>query len=142
MTGADVVQEARRWVGVPFHWGGSNEHGTDCFGLLLGVARNLGMTDWQPPNYSRQFDDPLLYSFLEHLCFCRGVGRPASIPPIRAGMVVQFMAHRRAHHLAIATGPPGAALIHTDSTHGVVESGFSDRLFDRLHAVWEFKGLD
>lgn len=38
-----MVNEARRWIGTPFHAQGSRRDiGCDCFGLIMGVAREIG----------------------------------------------------------------------------------------------------
>jgi NlpC/P60 family putative phage cell wall peptidase len=45
-TRADVVAEARSWIGTPFHWQASLKgKGCDCKGLVVGVARELGMPE-------------------------------------------------------------------------------------------------
>jgi len=48
-TRADVVTEARTWIGTPFHHQGRVKGvGVDCIGLVIGVARTLGAV---PPNF-------------------------------------------------------------------------------------------
>ncbi len=48
MTPADVVREAREWLGTPFHWQASVKGaGCDCKGLVSGVARELGLPEAQ-----------------------------------------------------------------------------------------------
>jgi cell wall-associated NlpC family hydrolase len=44
-TGSDVVLAARSWLGVPFQWQQSNRFGCDCKGLIVGVARELGLPE-------------------------------------------------------------------------------------------------
>ena len=39
---ADVVEEARRFLGAPYEWGGMTEGGIDCSGLVHMAYRRLG----------------------------------------------------------------------------------------------------
>jgi hypothetical protein len=43
MTGDQVVQAARRFLGVPFKLHGRSEHGMDCLGLVVCVAKQFGL---------------------------------------------------------------------------------------------------
>ena len=44
----DIVAEAERWIGTPFHWQGAvRGKGCDCKGLIVGVARDLGLPEAQ-----------------------------------------------------------------------------------------------
>ena len=46
ITRADVVTLARGWVGTPFHHQARLKGvGVDCVGLVIGVARELGMVE-------------------------------------------------------------------------------------------------
>lgn len=42
-TGAEVVAQVRRWLGVPYLFGGTTRRGVDCSGLILNVAAALGI---------------------------------------------------------------------------------------------------
>ncbi|MEO3935413.1 transglycosylase SLT domain-containing protein [Dermatophilaceae bacterium Soc4.6] len=43
VSGADVVTDARKYLGVPYVWGGTDPHtGLDCSGLLQRVYKDLG----------------------------------------------------------------------------------------------------
>lgn len=44
LTGADVVAEAKRFVGLRYLWGGTSAWGFDCSGLVWNVFRVLGKT--------------------------------------------------------------------------------------------------
>lgn len=56
VTRAQIVQEARSWVNVPFkHMGRSRQEGVDCVGLVVCVARALGVpVEDYPTNYTRR----------------------------------------------------------------------------------------
>jgi cell wall-associated NlpC family hydrolase len=43
-TGLQVVQEARRFLGVPYLWAGMSAYGVDCSGLTYRVYQRLGHT--------------------------------------------------------------------------------------------------
>lgn len=44
VTKADVVAAARDWIGTPYiHQHRMKGHGVDCVGLVIGVARELGL---------------------------------------------------------------------------------------------------
>lgn len=45
-THADVVAEARTWIDTPVHHQARIKHvGVDCIGLVIGVARELGLVE-------------------------------------------------------------------------------------------------
>ena len=44
LTGANVVTEAKRFVGLRYLWGGASAWGFDCSGLVWNVFRTLGKT--------------------------------------------------------------------------------------------------
>lgn len=43
-TGADVVADAKRYLGVPYVFGGTTDAGLDCSGLVQKVYGDLGIT--------------------------------------------------------------------------------------------------
>lgn len=62
-TRAEVVAEARSWIGTPFqHQQRLKGVGVDCAGLVIGVARELGLVaaDFDVTGYSRAPDGTLL----------------------------------------------------------------------------------
>ncbi len=91
-TGADVVAGARKYLGVPYVWGGTNPAtGLDCSGLVQRVYSDLGIT---LPRVSRDQ---------------ARVGRPvAGLDQARPGDLLAF--GEPVHHIAIYIG--GGKMIH------------------------------
>lgn len=44
VTGADVVADAKRYLGVPYVWGGESTSGMDCSGLVQQTFSDLGVS--------------------------------------------------------------------------------------------------
>jgi cell wall-associated NlpC family hydrolase len=44
VTGSDVVNEAKTWLGVPYVWAGNTRSGIDCSGLVQQTYKALGIT--------------------------------------------------------------------------------------------------
>ena len=70
MTGAYVVKAARGWLGTPYlHQGRLKGIGVDCAGLIIAVARELGLLppEFDVTGYSRQPDGQLLSHCDRHM---------------------------------------------------------------------------
>ena len=140
-TGAEIVREARRWIGTPYqHQASCFGAGCDCLGLLRGVWRTLyGDEPEQAPPYSRDWSEPsrdevLWRAAARHL---RGKSRENA----EAGDVLLFRMRDGsvAKHLGIAAEiGPTPSFIHAYSGHGVVESSFTRPWKARLVARFAF----
>lgn len=49
-----IVEEAKTWVGVPFRHLGRNRRGVDCIGLVICVAHELNLSDFDTKQYARR----------------------------------------------------------------------------------------
>lgn len=52
-TPADVVTAARSYIGVRWHHQGRSRAGLDCAGLVVCVAHDLGLSDFDTRDYGR-----------------------------------------------------------------------------------------
>ncbi len=91
-----IVDEALTWVGVPYKHAGRNRMGVDCAGLLVKVAHELGVSNYDNTNYSPR---PNQNEFLKALrgnldrIGCKDLGHGdiavfrAPIAPVHCGIV-------------------------------------------------------
>lgn len=118
---ADVVVAARSWIGTPYHHQARVKSvGVDCAGLVVGVARELGLVapDMDVAGYARRPDG---WSFLawadEYM---------ARVPRSEMGpghcVVVRFGKHPQ--HIGIVGDylHGGLSIVHALAGRGVVET--------------------
>lgn len=141
ITRADIVDEARRWIGTPFqHQASLRGVGCDCLGLLRGVWRALyGEEPEAIPSYGPAWalashDELFLAGLQRHFV----VIAPNSAA---AGDVVLFRmrAHFPASHAAILAD--GSSLVHAHDGANVAEIAFANAWRRRLGGAFSFPGL-
>jgi cell wall-associated NlpC family hydrolase len=99
VTGADVVAEARQWLGVKYRHQGRSRAGVDCIGLPAVVRAGLGLPTLDVTGYARTS------TAFEMLDFCRAhmvEVTPAEIQP--GDILVQIDGIGR--HMAIVCDYP------------------------------------
>lgn len=122
VTAGQVVAQARSWIGTPWcHQGRSRVLGVDCAGLVICVARALGLVapDFDVSGYPRMPDGSLQR-------LCAELMQP--IDALELGCVVllaidpQARGAAAAQHLALVGNyrSSGYSLIHAASVHGRV----------------------
>lgn len=135
---ADIIAEARRWLGTPFqHQGRMRGVGCDCLGLVAGVALALGYIDQQPPaDYGRRPDGRRLAAALDTYLTCKqGAPEPGDI-------VLMTWRINPMHVAIVGDSVSPFSLIHAASEFGrVVEHGADANWQRRILAVYEFKGV-
>ena len=128
-TAISTIDVARSYMGTPWKHGGSSRNGVDCFGLVLCVARDLGLP--APDLVYSPLPDLYLFDFLPR--FCRRVAEP------QAGGLVRMTVAGRPQHLAIVGEHPsgGLSLIHAYMPLSrVVEHRLDDRWRRRIVSAW------
>jgi len=119
-TRTDVVAAARAWLGTPFHHQARLQGvGVDCVGLVIGVARTLGLVapDFDVDAYPRQPDGKSLMHLVQmHM---RGLHADEAMQP---GDVVVVRFDRDPQHLGILGDyrHGGLSIIHAAAEPGRV----------------------
>jgi cell wall-associated NlpC family hydrolase len=118
LTGARkiVVQEAKRWLGTPYCYGGVDGECFDCSGFVTNVFRKIGV--------------PLPRSARDMY----GVGEELSASAIRPADLVFFRntAGPGITHVGIAIG--ARQFIHASSSRGVIMTSLDDAYYRKHYA--------
>ena len=134
-----IVQEARSWIGTPYHHQASLKGvGCDCLGLIHGVWRAIyGEEPEAPPPYTPDWaeargSETLLHAATRHL-------QVIEAADAGAGDVVLFRwrDHLPAKHCAILTGP--AMMIHAHEVAPVAEVPLGPWWQRRMAAAFRFR---
>lgn len=109
-----ILSEAKKWLGVPYRYGGNDKSGVDCSGLIVGVFDNaLNMK--LPRNSAKQNE------------FCIDIDRKGLQP----GDLVFFDTTRNHNghvsHVGLYIGD--GRMIHSSSSKGVIVSAIDDNYY-------------
>jgi cell wall-associated NlpC family hydrolase len=130
---ANVVAAARRYIGVRWHHQGRSTAGIDCIGLVVCVARDVGIE--AAKHDVRDYDKLPSNGILERLLsphLLPGEGLPGDIMLFRFNLEPQ--------HLAIVTN---YGMVHAFiQAHKVVESRIDDLWRSRLVRTFSFPGVE
>lgn len=144
-TRADIVAEARRWLGTPFHHQASLQGvGCDCIGLIAGVAAALGMPEaeaWrQDVRYTGYGPLPLPDKLL---AACRDYLDAVPVPDAIAGDILLFTMRADPMHFGLLSCVDGRRyVIHAWSPNGkVVEQGIDEKWQRRIVGAYRYRGI-
>jgi cell wall-associated NlpC family hydrolase len=131
-TRADIVATARSYLGVRWHHQGRNRAGLDCIGLVIVVAKDLGLSDYDIDGYGRVPDGKSLRATM---CEQMDLLKRDPLP----GDVLLFAFQRNPLHTAIVTD---TGMIHAfANARKVVEHGFDDTWRKRLVCAFSYRGI-
>lgn len=134
ITAAELVVEAREWLGVPFLHQGRTRNGVDCIGFVAAMCATRGVVAPLanlPHNYSRN-PQALLVDAI------RMLGTPTTL---EAGCLI-LMQWPRTEHASHAGIYTGTSMIHCNEAVGkVVEHGYSTPWPERTVSLWRIPGV-
>ncbi|RYG48557.1 hypothetical protein EON79_04125 [bacterium] len=148
VTGEAILQEARKWIDVPYHHDGrSREGGVDCAGLFAVVLGALGVDVIDRRGVSRDdVYEAMLATFALHaervghgLLTAEAMLGESEWEGPKAGDALVFRGRAMPNHVAIATG--NGRMIHAYSSVGkVLEQPIGPAWIGRCSGVWRYKG--
>lgn len=134
-----IVEEARKWVGVPFRHAGRDRLGIDCVGLPIKILHFLGFTDWDDTDYSRSVNPARMKGEIE--LFCERI--EGGSEQAKKADLLWFNVCGAAQHVGIYTGEKDNTIIHAYESAGkVVEHIFNDKWKRRVESVYRFVGIE
>jgi len=137
--GLDVVAAARGFIGVPFrHQGRRRDTGVDCAGLVILVAHELKLSEFDYRTYGRLPVADRMRQFLNAHMDC--------VANWQAGDVLLMTLEREPQHLAVltavATQDNLARIVHSHAQVGKCVEHNLDALWrSRVRGAWRFRGL-
>ncbi len=135
--------EARRWIGTPWHHQASLRGvGSDCIGLISGVAKELGMpeaaafeTDPEIRGYGK---DPVPHLLL---AACARYLDPVDVRAARMGDIF-LMRFKEPRHFAMLTCRAPEQIIHAYAQmRKVTETGLDAVWRGRIVSAWRYRGV-
>lgn len=138
MKRAEIVAEARTWIGTPFHHQAVLKGvGVDCRGLLLGIARAFDIPAQDVSGYGRE---PNLTQMAAAL---RSQMHEIPVALAEAGDVIWMAFDKDPMHLGILTDI--GTIIHATTSvqpPRVVEHGFRPPWSARARCAFMFPGVE
>jgi cell wall-associated NlpC family hydrolase len=132
ITRPQIITEARKFLGARWQHQGRTPTAIDCAGLIIKVAHNLGITDFDETNYARRPDSLRLMELLnQHAVKTKSHGQPGDI------LLLSFQG--AAQHLAIMTD---IGMIHAyAAARKVVEHAVNEQWRSRIVDIYQYPGV-
>lgn len=134
-TPANIIAEAKTWVGVPFKHQGRSRLGVDCAGMLVELLRAAGTLPAsysEPRNYGRG-PSPELGEIVQRYCVRTDQAAPATL------ILIRWPRESVPSHVALCTG---RNLIHCYERAGrVVEHIYGEPWLRMTDSVWKLPSV-
>ena len=137
MDNQKIVDCARTFIGTPYHHQGRvKKAGIDCCGLIICIAKELGLSQFDIDGYSRFADGVELSELFYQNC-------PKAYH-LEQGKIAIFRIKKRPQHCGIiAEADSGFTLIHAYQSAGkVVEHQVSEWWSDRIVQLFSFPSVE
>jgi cell wall-associated NlpC family hydrolase len=133
----EIVAAARAYVGAPWRHQGRSRQGLDCAGLVVLVARDLGLSDYDSTSYRRHAQG---LAFVDHF---RSRMDPVPVTEMRPGDVLVFADHAYPCHASIVSERHGVPyMIHAHAMRRkVVEEPYGGEWPGKVKFCFRFRGL-
>lgn len=132
MTRDEIVAAARSYLGTRYHHQGRNRAGIDCAGLIVCVARDLGVEVGDVAGYARTPDGDSLRRAVE--------GQAVRVATAQPGDILLMRFDGDPQHLAIMTD---YGMIHSYAqARRVVEHRVDAEWAKRIVAAYQFPGVE
>lgn len=144
-TRADVVLEAREWVGVRWrHQAASKKFGADCIGLIAGVGQQLGLAeaslwlvDARRNSYRTRPDPAMLLSAADYYL------QSIPVQHVVAGDILLMRFAIEPQHFAIVSSLDPYRIIHSYAqVRKVVEHGVDRTWRLRIVGAYRYRGVN
>lgn len=140
-TRAEIVAEARAWLGTPYrHQASLKGVGCDCLGLVRGVWRGtVGQEPERAPPYVPGWAEATGEEMLAAAGFRHLMAVPCDAVMPGDVLLFRWRAHLPAKHAAILTSP--ATMVHAHDGAAVAEVAFAPWWRRRLAFAFRFPGI-
>ena len=130
----DIIAKARSWIGIEYRFRGRSRQGIDCSGLVVGVAKELKLFDYDFTNYV--LNDPHVIE--QHILKSGMFEVP--VHDRLPGDVLNIAIKNNPIHLAILAND--VRMIHTNqSVNMVVECSIPHKR-DRILRVFRYPNVE
>lgn len=134
---ARALEEARAWIGTPYHHQASTRGaGCDCLGLVRGVYRALTGMDVQPPPYTANWAEDTGRETLLEAARRYLVEIPVAAAQPGDVLLFRWRAHLPAKHAGILSAP--GRMIHAYDGHAVLETAIPSAWRARIAGAFAF----